>query len=265
MAMNTRALYTIPGKVVVTAHRGFSGQYPENTLPAFRAAVDIGADIIEFDLRGTKDGVPIVLHDISFERTANMPGGPQDYCLAEIKRFEASYWHGSHEVGVKLAEPELPGTRIPTFEDVLTGVPDTVGLNIQVYDTSPKVLGEICRLYRDHNLYSRGYLTMSGFDEARAVRRIDPDIALCVTDRGRRLDMAVLKEHKAFGCQYVQPLRGDVTRELCAATREMGLCANMFFSNTDADNRHYVGLDIPGILTDHADVLIGTLRSLGRL
>jgi glycerophosphoryl diester phosphodiesterase len=168
--------YSIPDYVVVTAHRGFSAEHPENTIPAFLAAVELGVDILEFDIRGTKDDVPIVLHDATLNRTADRPGSPRDYLLSEIKTFEASYWQGAHYDGVKLSEPVLPGTRIPTFEELLASVGDTVGLNIQVYDTSPPILAEVCRLYRVYDLNSRGYLTVSTFAEAARVRRLDGEI-----------------------------------------------------------------------------------------
>ena len=113
--------YVIPGKIVITAHRGFSGQHPENTIEAFLAAVNLGADILEFDIRGTKDGVPIVLHDTTFARTANRPGSPRDYLLSEIKTFEASYWQGSYESGVKLAEPAVPGASTFSRRDDIFG------------------------------------------------------------------------------------------------------------------------------------------------
>ena len=264
MTFELKRLYTIPDRVMITAHRGFSGLYPENTLDAFMAAVDLGADILEFDVRGTKDGVPIILHDATFERTANRPGAPGDYTLSEVKEFEASYWHGCHDDGVKLSEPALPGARIPTFEELLSSVGDAVGLNIQVYDISPPILAEVCRLYREFDLYSRGYLTMPTLDDAELVREIDADIEICVTDRQGQMDIQALERQKAFGCSYVQPLRRDVTREFCMAAREMGLHANMFYANTDEDNRTYIHLGVQGILTDRPDVLIATLQAMGR-
>ena len=262
MALTLRDLYDDPDRVVVTAHRGFSGQYPENTIPAFRAAVALGVDILEFDIRGTADDVPIVLHDATFARTADRPGTAADYRLAEIRQFEASYWRGTHEQGEKLAQPDIPGTRVPTFEEVLQDVGDAVGLNIQVYDASPAILSEVCDLYREYDLYARGYLSMSTFMEARHVRHLDDRIELCVLERQGHMTVEGLKQHRDFGCRYVQPFRTDVTRAFCEAARGMGLCANMFYANTDEDNRKYLELGIPGVLTDRPDLLIDTVRRM---
>jgi len=264
MAFRLHDLYAEPDAIVVTAHRGWSAAYPENTLEAFQAAVQLGADILEFDLRGTKDGVPIVLHDATFERTANRPGAPADYSLSEIKTFEASYWQGSHESGIRLPEPAMPGVGIPTFEELLIAVGPNVGLNIQVYDTSPAVLGEICRLYRAYDLYERGYLTLPGFADGEWVRRVDGSIELCILERQGRMDLEVLRRMQDFGVRYVQPLRHDVTPELCAAARAMGLYTNVFYGNTDEDNRMLIAMGVSGILTDRPDVLLATLRAMGR-
>jgi glycerophosphoryl diester phosphodiesterase len=256
-------IYSDSKRVAVTAHRGFSGQYPENTLPAFLAAVALGVDLIEFDLRGTKDGVPIVLHDATLERTADQSGSPTGYLLSEILTFEASYWRGSHELGEKLTAPALPGTRIPTFEQLLETVGEEIGLNIQVCDAGPPVLAEICRLYRAFDLYARGYLTMSTYAEAERVRDIDPKIELCVLDRQGHMNEAALDRLQAFGCRYVQPLRRDVTPSFCAAARERGLRANVFYGNDDAANRELISMGVQGILTDYPDVLLATQLALG--
>ncbi|MBN1250302.1 MAG: hypothetical protein JXC32_21745 [Anaerolineae bacterium] len=264
MSLDLPSLCAMPDNVVVTAHRGFSGLYPENTLEAFTAAIELGVDILEFDIRGSRDGVPIVLHDRTLDRTANQPGTPDEYDLVEIKTFEASYWSGAHNDGVKLDHPSVPGARVPTFEEVLDTVGGGVGLNIQIYDTSPPILEAVCRLYRDYDLYAHGYLTLSTLAEAALVRAIDPGIELCATERQGTMDVEALRRQAAFGCRYVQPLRRDVTPALCKAAREMGLCANMFYANTDEDNRTYIAMGIQGILTDRPDILIATLRDLGR-
>ena len=63
-------LYRDPDYFMITAHRGASFEFPENTVLAMRKAVEAGADMIEFDLRGTADGVPLLLHDETIDRTS---------------------------------------------------------------------------------------------------------------------------------------------------------------------------------------------------
>ena len=72
----------------VIAHRGASAYAPENTLAAFRRAIASGVGVIEIDLRATKDGVPVILHDETLNRTTNGSGAVANYTLEELKEGE---------------------------------------------------------------------------------------------------------------------------------------------------------------------------------
>ena len=255
--------YKDPRRVVVTAHRGFSGAYPENTMMAFLKAVELGVDLLEFDVRGTGDHVPVILHDATLDRTSNGTGSPNDYTLEELERLSFSSWAGPHNGGLRLAEPAHAETTIPTLETVFREMQGKVGLNIQVYQTDRTLLAEVCRLYDTYDLYEQGYLAMSTYREAQLVREINPDIALGILERQGRMDAASLERQKAFGCKYIQPVRSEVTPAFCQASRDLGLYANMFYSSTDEDNRRYIGYGIQGILTDYPDVLLETIHDLG--
>ena len=120
MELGLDSVFANPARKVVTAHRGLSGVRPENTLPAFQAAVAAGTDIIEFDVRDTKDGVPVILHDAKLDRTTNGAGPVVASSWAAVRELEASYWQGTHDRGQRLAAPAEPGTRIPSFEQVFS-------------------------------------------------------------------------------------------------------------------------------------------------
>ncbi len=92
----------------VIAHRGASGQYPENTLLAFTKALEMGADAIELDVRLTTDGVPIVLHDPTLDRTTDGKGAVAGLTLAEVRRAVAG-----------------AGERVPALAEVLECFPVT--------------------------------------------------------------------------------------------------------------------------------------------
>ena len=72
------------------AHRGFSGQYPENTMLAFEKAVEAGADGIELDVQFSKDGKLVIMHDESLLRTAGIDGFVKDYTLEQLKAMDFS-------------------------------------------------------------------------------------------------------------------------------------------------------------------------------
>ncbi|MBQ7921910.1 MAG: hypothetical protein IJ325_04945 [Clostridia bacterium] len=93
--------------IEVAAHRGNVALCPENTMPAFRSAYDIGADMIELDLHMTKDGEIVLIHDGDLARTADVAGKIRDLTLEEIRRAD---------VGIKKGE-EFKGTRVPTLRE----------------------------------------------------------------------------------------------------------------------------------------------------
>lgn len=75
----------------VIAHRGDSHNYPENTLPAFRSAVEMGIDVVETDIHITKDGVLVIWHDPTLERNTDGNGRVEDHTLEELRRYDAGY------------------------------------------------------------------------------------------------------------------------------------------------------------------------------
>ncbi len=93
----------------VAAHRGWCAKYPENTMLAFCAAVELGVDQLELDIRMTKDGELVLMHDAAVDRTTNGTGKICEMTLAEVRALDA---------GVRKGE-EFAGTRVPTFRELL--------------------------------------------------------------------------------------------------------------------------------------------------
>ena len=258
---NLEELYRKTERTIVTAHRGFSGRYPENTLTAMREAVKAGADIIEFDLRPTKDGVPVVLHDPTLDRTSNAHGSPEDYTLSELKTFNFSFFKGGHETGVRLEKPEYPEMPIPTFEEILADLKNKVFMNIQLTRPAAPFLKTICALFRQYDMYETAYFVTDDYEDSLRVRAIDSGIETCPRNRKIKMDLAELEHQKRFGTRIIQPVAADITPEFCKKAEELGLHANMFCSNTDADNRRFLAMGIRGIMTDYTDLLFSSIES----
>ncbi|MCE2447759.1 MAG: hypothetical protein J4F35_05025 [Candidatus Latescibacteria bacterium] len=108
--------------VVNVAHRGASGNYPENTLIAFQKALEIGVDEIELDIYMTKDDHLIVMHDSTVDRTTDGTGAIAKLTLAEIKALDAGSVFGE----------QFRGERVPTWEEALDLVQGKVRLNVHL-------------------------------------------------------------------------------------------------------------------------------------
>src|SRR4029450_436821 len=105
----------------VIAHRGASGTCPENTLPAFRRAVELGVPMVELDVQLTRDGHPVVIHDSTLERTTSGYGAVRRRTLAEIAALDAGRW----------VAPALAGTRAPALGDVLATIPIRINVELK--------------------------------------------------------------------------------------------------------------------------------------
>ena len=124
----------------VAAHRGFSEKYPENTMEAFRAAIEIGADEIETDVRVTADGELVLIHDDDVSRTTDGTGKVSEMTLAELKKLCAGVKNGA----------EFADTRIPTLRELLEICKDhptlTLDIELKEYPTEGResLAYEVC-------------------------------------------------------------------------------------------------------------------------
>ncbi|MFZ5916905.1 MAG: glycerophosphodiester phosphodiesterase [Chloroflexota bacterium] len=109
---------------LVMAHRGASGYAPENTLAAFRLALQQGTDLLETDLRFTRDGHLVCIHDATVDRTTDGHGPVSDMTLAEIRTLDAGSWFGDG----------FAGEWIPTLQELLAIIPEGVGLGLELKD-----------------------------------------------------------------------------------------------------------------------------------
>ncbi len=106
----------------ICAHRGASDTHPENTIAAFREAIRLGAQMIEFDVALSKDGELVLMHDRTIDRTTNGSGRPEDWLLADLKKLDAGSWKNSR----------FEGERIPTLGEALDVMPGNIWLNVHL-------------------------------------------------------------------------------------------------------------------------------------
>ncbi|HEX9075950.1 MAG TPA: glycerophosphodiester phosphodiesterase family protein, partial [Anaerolineae bacterium] len=118
-------------KTLIIAHRGASNWAPENTLAAFQRACALGADGIELDVTLTRDGVPVVIHDDTVDRTTNGKGAVAQMTLEEIRSLDAGSWYSA----------EFRGEKIPTLAGVLQAVGQCGLVDIELKGTKLKADG----------------------------------------------------------------------------------------------------------------------------
>lgn len=124
------ALSTQPGKVAIIAHRGEHLQHPENTLPAFHAAIDAGADYIELDVRTTSDGKLVLMHDSMLNRTTDGSGELKKHTFDEIRSLDA---------GARFSAA-FAGTQVPTLDEALELARGRINVYVDTKDADPQQL-----------------------------------------------------------------------------------------------------------------------------
>ena len=166
--------FFVPDDLRIMAHRGGRGLWPENTITAFKGAVDLGVEVLEMDIHSTKDGAIIILHDDTVDRTTNGTGLVQDLLLADVKALDAGY-HWTPDDGITYPYRHQ-GILIPTLEEVLMAFPNSF-YNIEIKQSEPSIVSTVCKILRDFQAAERVLVASFDPDTIRAFREACPEVA----------------------------------------------------------------------------------------
>ncbi|NJD30750.1 MAG: hypothetical protein FIB04_02555 [Gammaproteobacteria bacterium] len=154
--------------VAITAHRGAKVSAPENTMAAFRAALDAGTDFIELDVQRTRDGKVVVVHDGDLMRMGDDPRRVGEMTLAEIQ---------SVDIGRKYA-PQFAGEHVPTLEQVIDLVRGRARINVELkYNVpDPGLAPAVVELLRQQDFLDQVVITSLDYAALKDVERIEPHL-----------------------------------------------------------------------------------------
>jgi len=154
----------------ISAHRGENGVFQENTVAGYQEAVRLGAAQIEIDVRRTKDGHLIMMHDPTVDRTTNGKGKVADLTFDEIRALDA---------GIKKGE-RFAGTKVPTFEESLDCMPRNIWINVHVTSGQPTdVAVEVARIIFEKDRQHQAYIMCGDRRAETAVRKAFPKLLFC--------------------------------------------------------------------------------------
>lgn len=250
---------------VPIAHRGSRVLWPENTLPAFSGAVEMGYAHVETDLHLSSDGVLVCFHDHTLERTTDGAGPVETRTLAELKRLDAGYRHRR--------EAEFPfrgrGVEIPTLEELLTAFPD---VSVIVDLKSDGLEDPLARLLDKLDAHER--LIVGSFSDARLARFRQVTGGGVATSAGPTAARAWLLTSRvgrgmrgdAAALQIPTHVRGIrvVDAKLVSAARASGLQVHVWTVNTPPEMRRLLEVGVDGIITDRPDLLRDVMSEDGR-
>lgn len=162
-----------PADPILLAHRGLVQHAPENTLPSFAAAIELGLSI-ELDVYQTRDEHLVVIHDRTVDRTTNGTGEVTEMTLAEIQKLDAGNWF----------DPRFTGEKVPTLEEVFKLIrehrrtPVTIALNMKVI--SPGIEKNIVRLVEKYKLFHQLFAFGQSIDSSRHFKQANPKLRTTV-------------------------------------------------------------------------------------
>jgi len=167
---NAAAVSLFGEKLTITAHRGDSSSAPENTIPAFEAAIMDGADFAEMDVQLTKDGVPVIMHDDTCRRTCGVKKSVGEMTLDEVESLNAAYkWDDAYS-----------GTRVPTLAEALECCRDRIKMVIELKNykgTDKQLLAQkTVELIESYGMEDQVVIHSFDYVSLVYVKNIDPDI-----------------------------------------------------------------------------------------
>lgn len=176
--------YHHPEHVMVTAHRSAHLVHPENSLAAIRDAIVIGADIIELDVRKTKDGVYVLLHDKNIDRTTNAKGEVSSYTYDQLKKIPL------------LHNGQPTKERIPTFESALRAAKGHIMVDIDFKLDSTEDAMNVCKIIRETGMQKQVLFFLYDYRYATTIDSIDNSIAVMPRAYNKEDVLVILKNYK---------------------------------------------------------------------
>ena len=225
----------------ITAHRGASAYAPENTLIAYRIAMEMGADRAELDVWLSKDGEVVLMHDEELLRTTGSEGMVWEHTLDELKSLEAGSWFAE----------KFKGEPIPTLREVIGLAKGKMKLNIEVKTSKPEQLiaQRVVEIIRLENFIDECIVTSFDRDVIIEVKRIAPEITT-----GFIIDEE-LPEGVMDGTWDILSCSHELaTKEFINEAHGRGKRIHVWTINEPGRIRHFARLGVEGIITDRPDI-----------
>ena len=234
---------------VVMAHRGASAVAPENTLAAYAKAVEMGADYAELDVRQTKDGAIVLMHDKTVHRTTGVKGFVWDLTLEDLKQLEAGSWFGE----------EFRGEPIPTLEEVIRLVKGRMKLNIEVKisENEPGIAQRVVDIIHAANFSRDCMITSFDMETVKRVKYIAPDLKT-----GLIFDEEYTPDVFRGNWEILSSNYELVDAEFMRLARNSGKKTYVWTVNEKEEMCRLIGLGVDGIITDKPDLLRSILVEL---
>jgi len=241
--------------VLNIAHRGASGTFPENTLSAFRAAIDAGADMCELDVQLTRDGAVVVIHDETIDRTTDGKGEVAEMTLEEIKRLDAGAKFKTRNLTPNPFPSgkgdQMEAERVPTLDEVFSVTSGKCGLNIEL--KAGGVEHQVAQIMQARNAFNDSIVSSFDWEYLKKIQQLHFNIRIALLAEEKPVDL--MMNAVAMRAHAINPRWDMVTADLCKAAHERGLKVYTWTVDADARMRALAECGVDGIMTNYPERL----------
>jgi len=247
-------------EIEVIAHRGYSERTPENTLAALRAAIDAGADAIEFDLHVTRDGSPVLFHDFTLERTTDGRGRIDETTLQQLRELDAGAWFGD----------AFRGEHVPTLVEALELAAAARAPHGPLRTLYPEIKGwrddadirAIVAALQDTGWLEHAVVISLDWDALAAVREAAPGLRIGFVYDDPRLHEEAVALAAEDGRALIDPDHRLLLRDpgLVSAARGRGIELACWTVNDPDDALRLLDMGVRRLTTNRVDAILDAIR-----
>jgi glycerophosphoryl diester phosphodiesterase len=244
-----------PPRPRLFAHRGASGDYPENSMPAFEAAVRIGVPYIELDVHLTKDGAVVVSHDDNLVRVAGRNGLIDTMTLADVRTYDIGF---SFSRDGEAFPFRGSGIHIPTLQEVLETFSEQLFV-IEIKQQTPTLVGSLFATIRETGMDRRVLVASEHQQPLDEIRALAPGIptncsSLEVAEFIQSMFTGTAWKAAPGAALQIPPEHGAiklVTAASVAAAHQLGLEVHVWTVNEENQMRELLAMGVDGIISDY--------------
>jgi len=240
----------------IIAHRGSSAHAPENTLAAFRLAIEQGADGIELDARLTSDNQVVVFHDLTLDRITSVKGRVNRLTLADLQNLDA----GSH------FNTAFRGEKIPSLDDVLRTLGQSTFINIELknhYSIFDPLPNQVAKLINRYDLQNRAIISSFNPIPLIRIRHLLPNTPTGLLSVRGTSGLLVRKWiGRNIKCQSFHIELNDITPALINHIHQKGILVLAYTVNQEEEMRNLFKMGVDGIITKDPIMARQTLNSI---
>ena len=253
------------GQPLVIAHQGGERVWPSNTMYAFERAVDLGVDALEMDAHVTADGVLVLMHDDTVDRTTDGSGAIQDLTLAEIQTLDAGYYWTDDDGATFPFRGQ--GITVPTLESLFARYPD-FPINIEIKPAEAAAARQLCDLLQAYDKADDVLVASFHPVAMEAFRDVCPEVATSGVEGEIRLFYGLNLLYLGAAYQptisafQVPEFSGNIhvlTGQFVRGAHRHNIAVHVWTINETEAMQRFIDLGVDGIITDRPDRLLNLL------